>query len=80
MPKDLFCENAFTIQYTLGNRIMATTLANICATGYGLIDKKFAKTICQVLEIKPQCLIKPQQIQGLIVKLLNQLLLPFILY
>ena len=42
---------------------MATTLADICATGYGFIDEEFAETVCQVLEIEPQCLIKPKQIQ-----------------
>ena len=53
MPKDLFCKNSFIIQYTLGNKIIATTLANTCATKYDFIDKKFVKTICQVFEIKP---------------------------
>ena len=42
---------------------MAITLANTCATGYSFIDKEFAETICQVLEIKPQRLIKLKQIQ-----------------
>ena len=42
---------------------MTTILANTCATGYGLIDEKFVEKVCQVLEIKPQCLIKPKQIQ-----------------
>ena len=31
---------------------MAIILANTCATKYSFIDKKFAKTVCQVLEIK----------------------------
>ena len=43
---------------------MATTLANTCATEYGFIDEEFVETICQVLEIKPQHLIKLKQIQG----------------
>ena len=43
---------------------MATRLANICATGYSFIDEKFANTVCQILRIEPQCLIKPKQIQG----------------
>ena len=64
MPKDLFCESPFTIQCTLGNKIKATTLADTCATGYGFIDEEFAETVCQVLEIEPQRLIKPKQIQG----------------
>ena len=42
---------------------MAITLANTCATRYSFIDEEFAKTVCQILEIKPQCLIKPKQIQ-----------------
>ena len=62
MSKDLFYENLFTIQYTLGNKIMATTLANTCAAGYNFIDEKLVETVCQVLKIEPQCLIKPKQI------------------
>ena len=42
---------------------MATILADTCATGYGFIDEEFAETVCQVLEIEPQRLIKPKQIQ-----------------
>ena len=42
---------------------MAITLADTYTTEYGFIDEKFAETVCQVLEIKPQCLIKPKQIQ-----------------
>ena len=43
---------------------MATTLADTCATGYGFIDEEFAETVCQNLEIEPQRLIKPKEIQG----------------
>ena len=43
---------------------MAIILANTCATGYSFIDEEFANTVCQVLEIKSQRLIKPKQIQG----------------
>ena len=64
MPKDLFCESLFTIQYILGNKIRATILADTCAIRYGFIDEEFAETVCQVLEIEPQHLIKPKQIQG----------------
>ena len=64
MPKDLFCKSFFTIQCTLGNKIRAITLADTCATGYGFINEGFAETVCQVLEIEPQRLIKPKQIQG----------------
>ena len=63
MPKDLFYESIFTIQYTLGNKIMAIILANTGATRYNFIDEEFIEIICQVLEIKPQYLIKPKQIQ-----------------
>ena len=42
---------------------MATILTNICATRYDFIDKKFAETVCQVLKIEPQRLIKLKQIQ-----------------
>ena len=41
---------------------MAIILASICATRYGFIDKKFLKIVYQVLEIKPQRLIKLKQI------------------
>ena len=41
---------------------MATTLINTCATRYGIIDEKFAETVSQILEIKPQYLIKLKQI------------------
>ena len=64
MPKDLFCESLFIIQCTLEKKIRATTLADTCATRYGFIDEEFAETVCQVLEIEPQRLIKPKQIQG----------------
>ena len=42
---------------------MTTRLANTCATRYGFINEKFAEIVCQVFEIKPQCLIKRKQIQ-----------------
>lgn len=60
MPKNFFCKSFFTIQCMLGNKIMAITLANTYTTRYSFIDKKFAKTVWQVLEIKLQRLIKPQ--------------------
>ena len=62
MPKDLFYESLFIIQCILGNKIIAITLANTCATGYSFIDEKFAEKVCQILEIKPQCPIKLKQI------------------
>lgn len=39
---------------------MAITLANICATSFDFIDEKFVDTVCQVLEIKSKCQIKPK--------------------
>ena len=39
---------------------MTTSLADTCATGYGFIAEEFAETVCQVLEIEPQYLIKPK--------------------
>ena len=41
---------------------MGTTLADTCATGYVFINEEFAETVCQVLEIELQRLIKPKQI------------------
>ncbi len=64
MLKDLFCERPFIIQCTLGNKIKAKTLADTCATRYGFINEEFAETVCQVLKIEAQRLIKPKQIQG----------------
>ena len=43
---------------------MATTLANICAIGYDFIDEEFMETVCQILEMELQRLIKPKHIQG----------------
>lgn len=37
---------------------MAIILANTFAIRYNFINKEFAKTVCQVLEIKLQYLIK----------------------
>ena len=42
---------------------MAIILTNICAIKYDFIDEKFAETVCQVLEIESQYLIKSKQIQ-----------------
>lgn len=51
--KDFFYESLFVIQYIPRNTIMAIILANTYTTGYDLIDKKFAKTVCQNLKIEP---------------------------
>ena len=64
MPKDLFCESFFTVQYILKNKINAITLVDTCATWYGFINKKFIEIVCQTLEIKPQRLTKCKLIQG----------------
>ena len=37
---------------------MAIILANTCVTRYSFIDKKFVKTVYQIVEIELQCLIK----------------------
>lgn len=52
MLKDLLYESSFIIQYIPKNKIIVTILANICSTEYGLIDKRFAKIVSQVLEIQ----------------------------
>lgn len=62
ISKDLFYENSFRLQYTLGNKIMATLLAHTYTTIYSFINEKFAKIVYQVFEIEPQCLTKPKQI------------------
>lgn len=38
-------------------------LVNSWAIGYDFIDEKFADTVCQIIEIQSQCLIKFKQIQ-----------------
>ena len=58
MTKDILCESPFTIHCILKNKIMPTTLADICATEYVFINKEFIEIVCQDLEIKPQRLIK----------------------
>ena len=65
MPEDLFCESPLTIQYTLGNKIKATALVDICATRFGFIDEKFAEIVYEKLEIQPQRLTKSKPIQSL---------------
>ena len=62
MPKDVFCKSYFTIQYILENKIKATTLADTYSIRYGFINEKFVEIICQILEIKPQRLIKIKKI------------------
>ena len=39
---------------------MAIILVDIYATRYDFINDKFAKIVCQVLKIEPQCQIKPK--------------------
>ena len=64
MLEGFFCKSLLTIQYTLGNKINATRLINICATGFNFIDEKFAEIIYEKLEIQSQRLTKPKPIQG----------------
>ena len=52
MPEDLFCKSFLTIQCTLGNKIKATILINICAIEFNFIDKKFAEIVYKRLEIQ----------------------------
>lgn len=60
MLKDLFYKSFFTIKCTSKNKVMATILVDTCAIRYSFINKEFAKTVCQVLKIKPKRLIKPK--------------------
>lgn len=62
MPKNLFCDSFFTIQNILSNKIKAIIFVNIYATSFSFIHQKFAKIVCKKLEIKLQCLIKPELI------------------
>lgn len=45
MLKDFFSESLFTIQYIFKNKNKTISLANIYATRYSLINKKFIKEI-----------------------------------
>lgn len=58
MLKNLFFKSFFTIQYILINKIMAIILVDTCAIEYSFINKKFVKTVYQILQIKLQYLIK----------------------
>lgn len=40
---------------------MAIILTDSYATGYGFVHKKFAKIVCQILQIKSQRLLKLKQ-------------------
>lgn len=62
MPEHLFCESFFFVQCTLGNKINTITLFYTCAIECGFIDEKFAESVCKMLEIEPQHLIKPKPI------------------
>ena len=53
MPKHLFCKIFLTIQYILDNKIKAIILVNTCAARYNFIEEKFAKIVCERLEIQP---------------------------
>ena len=82
IPKDLFYKSFFTIQYILETKIMATILANIYTTGYSFIDKDFTESVCQILEMETQRLIKPKQIQkfhGRAAKLIRHAIYPILI-
>ena len=64
MLEDLFCKSLLTIQYTLSNKIKATTLIDIYTIRFSFINEKFAEIIYEKLEIQLQCLTKPKPIQG----------------
>lgn len=51
MPKNLFCESFVTIQCTIENKTMITTLANTCATRYDSIYAKFGKVFAKLLKL-----------------------------
>lgn len=59
---NLFCKSFFIIKFILKNKIMAIISANTFITRYDFIDYKFADILCQILEMKLQCLIKFKQI------------------
>ena len=54
MPKNLFCKSFLTIQCILDKKIKAIRLVDACAIRFGFIKKKFAKIVCERLEIQPQ--------------------------
>lgn len=60
--ENLFFESFFIVKYMLKNKINVIILVNTYTTRYSFIDKKFAKIICQTLEIKSQYLIKQKPI------------------
>ena len=52
MSEDLFSKSFLTVQCILGNKANVITMVDTCTNGYDFIDKKFAKIICQTLEIE----------------------------
>lgn len=52
MLKNLFYESFLTIKYILGYKIKVKILVNILVTGFSFINEKFAKIICEKLEIQ----------------------------
>lgn len=53
------------------NKIIVTTLAYNYVIRYDFLDKEFVKIVCQVFEIKLQCLIKHKQIWKFDNKVIN---------
>lgn len=52
MLKNLLCKSFFIIQCILRNKIIFIIFAHICANKYDFMNEKFAKKVCQILEIK----------------------------
>lgn len=75
MPKDLFCGSLFIIKCIIGDKIMATILANIRATRYDFVDKKYVK----FLKLNHNARLDQNRYKHLMVKLANLLILSFIL-
>ena len=59
---------------------MATLLANISATSYGIIDEKLRKQFAKILKSNHNALSNQKRYKGLMVELPNLLLTPFTLY
>lgn len=67
MPKNLFCESLFTIECILGKKIIARTLANICATGYGSLMKNLRKLFAKILKLNYNALSNQKKYKSLMV-------------
>ena len=65
LSKDLFSERAFDILCTLKNKneLKITALLNIDNSEHAFIDKKFARKVCDILNISSQELVKAKFIR-----------------